>query len=157
MFPPLITRGAIGASLLSAPIAIVSCGSRGPLETNLVAGPDAGDDSNAEASSADRTGDAGGDGTDGADGAGAEAGLVDCVECIGTKCGNAIVTCFASATCGPALECTISVCLPHGVPDLGCIDTCTKDNQQTLQELNVIYTCVETACGLQCASAVAGM
>jgi hypothetical protein len=139
----VVAVGAVSAAL--------GCGSRGPLDVEVVEQTSSdGGDASADASSDTGTGDAT---TDGADAA-VEAGPIQCVECVAKNCGPALLQCATTPACAMALQCTVQKCLTSGMPNFVCIGQCAGGDAKTLGQLAGTLECVVMSCGSLCAGAL---
>ncbi len=151
--------GAVSAFVSSA------CGSRGPLDIDVINVIESGDGGQAtsdasvdalvdapQAPARDAPADAPRDAT-----AKKEAGLVDCGLCVVQQCGAPILACVQSAVCRSTLQCAATTCLKGGAPDLACVLTCAKGDSTTLQQLVGVFGCITVKCGNDCTSVLGGL
>jgi len=153
MLASLFARRETLGAMLGTTVALAACGSRGPLDIEVVQpASDGGDASVIEASIDANPSDASAE----ANGGGLESGVVPCAECVGQHCGAELVGCVTSSGCVTALECAAQKCVAGGMPDLGCIAGCANGDAAVLGQLVGVLGCIVTSCGPQCAGALAG-
>jgi hypothetical protein len=162
-----------------APLILVACGGRGPLDTDIAAydaphaaglrGPgepgseDAGTRPTQPVDAGPGTKDAGSS-PPGLPGLGADAGgIAACFGCAEASCGMQVNACVASSACFAEGTCDLG-CLggaaggtttggASGGLNLECLQACTKD-QQANQDLLAALTCTFESCSSQCLSAL---
>jgi hypothetical protein len=153
-------RRAACAALLAAPLLIVACGARGPLDIVVVQElPEA--DAGADVSSS-VDGQPGG--PEASPGPTPEAGgrpgfdaggLLACTGCLAQNCGKQLQACITSQSCVTTLQCVFTMCFSGGVPDINCaLSNC--GGPQALPALAGIFTCVSTQCP-GCLGALGGL
>jgi len=167
--------GALGARSALALLLATACGSRGPLDVDVIvieagaasvepgqdAGVGAGDTGSPSGADASSDG-APGDG-------GREAGrfdsgfgpIVDCPVCIGQSCGTQLGACFQSPSCRTTLQCAFTSCVAGdgggaGGFDPACILRCANGDLVALQQIFAAFQCVTQSCGADCASVLGG-
>jgi predicted small lipoprotein YifL len=151
------TRAAVLASLLVA-AAFVACGSRGPLDFEVVY--DTPDTSTVDVSAdATATTDAKSDARPDAAG---ETGpnlppIVECGACLVQSCGQQILACFQSPSCREVFSCVTQNCLAGGAPDPSCLFKCAQSDPQGGVEVLRIFQCVTQKCGDDCAGLLGGL
>jgi hypothetical protein len=153
------------AALLGAPLLVVACGARGPLEIVVVQelpGLDAGAD---VSSSVDGQPDASEDATEGAPQPTPEAGgppgfdaggLLACGGCLAQNCSMQIQACITSQTCVATLQCVFTMCLSGGTPDPTCILSKCGGPQVLMGPLVGVFTCIASNCS-GCLGALGGL
>jgi hypothetical protein len=153
---------ACGAGV-SLTLTIVACGSRGPLDIDVI------EYVNDASATVDGAGDDGaGDGANNGDG-GASDGpvdvgpegnpLVNCGQCIAQSCGQQVLTCITDTTCRTTLQCVVQMCLGGGGGgiDIQCALACGGGDPANLAGILSVFTCITSKCGADCASALGGL
>jgi hypothetical protein len=141
---------------LVAFIPLAACGSRGPLDVEIVEATEA------DAAVVDAVVAPAVDASDAAQAhdapidAGHEATLVDCGQCLSQKCGAVFIECIQSAPCRATFQCVAQKCVSGGTPDPSCITKCANDPKSIGTVLAVI-TCVTSKCGPDCTSVLGGL
>jgi hypothetical protein len=164
--PFLLRRFLVGSSLAAAAL-VAACGSRGPLDIDVIqetpsdAATDAHGDASVEASSdaSDGGADAIHDALEAAPDTsmGFDGGpLVNCGSCLVQTCGTQLLTCVTASGCLTALQCVASTCLTSGTPSITCLTGCTNGDSTTQQQLLSVLGCVIGNCPV-CTSALAGL
>lgn len=165
MAPHFLARRALVGTALAAAALVCACGARGPLDiTVVVETPDTGADvavpldaaSDAADAPPEATADvleASPDTSMGPDG----GPLVNCGSCIANTCGTQVVACVTSSTCATALQCTATMCLTGGTPNIQCVLGCTNGDAMTQQQLLSVFGCVLGNCGSSCTSVLGGL
>jgi len=162
----LASRRALFSAALAAPVLAVACGSRGPLDFEVIKEyPDA-------SVSVDAMADVPGETIDVAardvladvidatpEAMGPDVGPIPaCVQCIGQSCGQQLLTCLTATACRTALQCVVQMCLAGGgTPDLNCIGGCTGSDPATQSQVLMVFGCIVGTCGAQCAGALGGL
>jgi hypothetical protein len=164
----LASRRALFSAALAAPLLVVACGARGPLDIEVIREvPDA--SANVDAMLLDAPGETNdvathdvlADVIDAAPEAmgGFDAGPIPaCLSCISQNCGQQLLTCIASTGCRTALQCVVQMCLAGGggVPNLQCLGNCTAGNSTTQTQVLSALGCIIGSCGSMCAGALGG-
>jgi len=159
----LQVRHAAAAALVAVPLAIVACGSRGPLDVVIEEQPaDAGDDAAVLDAAPDGPGDGAADAADASDGdadaaPGMDAGLLACGTCVAQSCGQQLFTCLTNSACQQTLTCAVQKCLAGGAPDLQCLQGCANGNTQAFMQFVGVFTCIIGNCGTQCTGVLGGL
>ena len=161
----LALRRALVSAAFVAPVLVVACGARGPLDIEVIREvADAG-------TSADVMLDVPGETTDvsahdvladvidaAPEAMGPDGGpLVNCGSCIAQNCGQQVITCIMSTSCRTALQCVVQSCLTGGMPSLQCLGGCTGSDPTTQQDVLMVLGCIIGTCGSQCAGALGGL
>jgi hypothetical protein len=155
--------------------AVVACGVRGPLDSDVIQevasdgggnpGPGPSVDSGGGGEDANPGVDASApvDATPAVD-APHEASLINCGTCVAQSCGTQIVSCLTNTTCAAALQCIATTCLAGadgggggGLGNLGCFTNCAGGNPANLAGLLGIIQCITTSCGSDCGSVLGGL
>jgi predicted small lipoprotein YifL len=139
-----------------AGVSLGACGSRGPLDIEIVQGTadDAGVDATPPlADAADDVATVDAAPVD----AGHEASLVDCGTCLAQQCGQQILKCVQATTCRTTLQCAVQQCFAAGNTSPNCLLQCTNGNPAGLIPLIGIVTCVTNKCGADCTSVLGGL
>lgn len=156
-------RRAATAALFAVPLALVACGSRGPLDVVVAEQPaDAGDDGTVVDAAPDGPGDGAADAADASDGAAdaaprMDAGLLACGTCVAQSCGQPIFMCFTNPTCQQTLTCAVQKCFAGGMPDPQCVLGCANGNPQALVQLYAVFQCILSNCGAPCMGVLGGL
>ncbi len=163
----LASRRALFSAALAAPVLVVACGSRGPLDViEIVQGsPDASVTVDAHLDAPSETNDVAvhdalPDVIDAAPEAmgGFDGGpIVNCGSCLVQSCGQQLLTCLTATACTTALQCVVQMCLTGGTPSLQCLGGCTGSDPTTQQDVLSVIGCVIGTCGSQCAGALGGL
>ena len=162
-------RRALAQVLFAACAALVAsaCGSRGPLDINVVdwdAGTSGALDGSVEVDGAiQRDGAPSDDGASKGD-ARADSGLppvVNCGACIAQNCGQQIFACLADVACRATFQCVVTKCLNGGGgggggPDPQCLFTCSGSDPQGAVQVLRVFTCILNKCGADCQSVLGG-
>jgi hypothetical protein len=155
----------------------VACGSRGPLDVDVIEVPGNGNGNDAGGTPTTQADAGGGDDTQAdasapTDAASAvdaphEAGLINCGTCVAQNCGSKIVTCLTDPTCSKELQCIATTCLAGadggggggggGLGNLGCFTNCAGGNVASLAGLLGIVQCITTSCGADCGGVLGGL
>jgi hypothetical protein len=150
------TRAAIALTFFVA-AAFVACGSRGPLDYEIIY--DTADTSTVDVAPETSTTDAASDGR--ADGPGDARPdlppIVNCGACLIQSCGQQIFACIQSAGCREVFQCVTQRCLAGGAPDPQCLFQCAQSDPQGGVEVLRIFTCVTQQCGEDCAGLLGGL
>jgi predicted small lipoprotein YifL len=151
------TRAGFLASLLVA-AAFVACGSRGPLDFEVIY--DTPDTSTVDvavdgATSTDARTDARADGQTG-DARPDAPPIINCGACLIQSCGQQIFGCIQSAGCREVFQCVTQQCIGGGSPDPNCIFRCAQEDPQGGVEVLRIFQCVTQKCGEDCAGLLGG-
>jgi hypothetical protein len=162
---------ALFASALMMALTAAACGSRGPLDVDVVqpvASPSNDAGSNNPINVVDASGpenpapvDSGPQGQADAR-ALVEAGLLTCGTCVAQQCGTQIFTCIQDTTCRTELQCIATTCLAGdaggggGTGNLGCFTKCAG-GVAGLATLLPIITCITQQCGPDCGGALGGV
>jgi hypothetical protein len=165
----LSSRRALFSAALAAPMLVVACGARGPLdvteiivqeEPDATVPLDAPADVPGEASDvashdvlADAIIDAAPEAMSGFDG----GPIVNCGACIAQSCGQPLLTCLTATACRTALQCVLQMCLTGGMPSLQCLGGCTGSDPTTQQQVLTVIGCIIGTCGSQCTGALSGL
>jgi hypothetical protein len=161
---PFLPGRAATAVVVSALVFVAACGSRGPLDVEIVEeGP--GDGATVDAVTVEAAVDSAADADGGAVDAPEDRGrpgfdggpIVNCGACVAQSCGQQFLTCLSSAPCRTALQCVVTTCLSGGTPDPACVGTCTQGDQTVLGQLIGAFTCIITNCGSQCTGVLGGL
>ena len=160
-------RHALAPILFLACAALIAsaCGSRGPLDINVVDW-DAGNSGTLDGS-VDLDGALQGDGAASGDGAikgdaRADSGLppiVNCGACIAQNCGQQIFACLADVACRATFQCVVTKCLNGGGaggPDPQCLFTCSGSDPQGAVQVLRVFTCIINKCGADCQAVLGG-
>jgi predicted small lipoprotein YifL len=156
-------RRAATAALVAVPIAVVACGSRGPLDVIVdERQADAGDDGTVVDATPDGPGDGAADAADASDGATdaaprMDSGLFACGTCVAQSCGQQLFTCLTSSACQQTLTCAVQKCFAGGAPDPQCLYGCANGNTQALGQLIGVFTCIIGNCGTACMGVLGGL
>lgn len=163
----LASRRALFTTALAAPVLVVACGARGPLDIEVIREvPDASANVDAIADAPGETIDVSthdvlADVIDAAPEAmgGPDAGPIPvCLSCISQSCGQQLLTCIASSGCRTALQCVVQTCLGGGgMPSLQCLGGCTGGDATAQMQLLSVLGCVIGTCGQQCTGALGGL
>jgi hypothetical protein len=162
----LALRRALFSAALAAPVLVVACGSRGPLDIEVIREyPDASASLDAIADVPGETSDVAAhdvlaDVIDAAPDVmvGPDGGpLVNCGSCIAQSCGQQVITCITSTTCRTALQCVVQMCLTGGMPSLTCLGGCTGSDPTTQMDVLAVIGCIVGTCGSQCTGALGGL
>ena len=156
---PLVST-ALAASLV---VSLVACGSRGPLDIEVI---EYNGVSGATVDGADLDG-AGVDGglhgdakSDAAGDARAEGGnpLVNCGQCVAQNCGTQVLTCITDTACRTTLQCVVTMCLGGtGGVNIQCAVACGGGDIGKLGPILAVFSCITGKCGADCASALGGL
>ncbi len=145
----------------SSLVSLVACGSRGPLDIEVIEyngdagatvdGADldgaGGDALNGDAKS-DAVGDAGPDGNP----------LINCGQCVAQNCGQQVIACVTDPSCRTTLQCVIQMCLGGtGGVNVQCALMCGGGDIGKLGPILGVFTCITGKCGADCASALGGL
>jgi predicted small lipoprotein YifL len=148
-------RRLAGVSLAIAACALFvsACGSRGPLEYEIVVNnvADAATDATEDAlfdAAADARLDARPEAT---------PSLIDCGTCITQKCGQNILTCIQNPGCQQIFQCVAQKCFGAGAPDTTCIFNCAQGDLKAAAQVLTIFSCITTACGKDCSALLGGL
>jgi predicted small lipoprotein YifL len=165
-------RSAFVASFLAlAAASVAACGSRGPLDVDVVyvvadaasdgTSPTPTLDAGHDTASADATPDVHADAPSDAP---HEAGLINCGSCVAQTCGQSIVQCLTDAKCRATLTCVTQKCLGGGGGggggggfDPSCLFTCANGDASSLATLVKVFTCVTQKCGPDCGNVLGGL
>jgi hypothetical protein len=143
-------------SVLALGTTIAACGSRGPLDIEIIEAPsDGGRDVvlvDADANAADAQ-DASHDVAD----ARPEASFVDCSACLAQRCGGPILVCLQNMACRTTFQCAVQNCATGGSPDPACFFQCGQSDPQGLSAALGVFTCVTGKCGPDCTSVLGGL
>jgi hypothetical protein len=151
--------------LVLALLGAIACGSRGPLDIDIVA-PDAsagtGIDAAADVTSQDAPSEAAAETGGGRDGAiPFDSGIpaINCVVCIGQTCGNQLGQCALDTGCRTVLQCVITTCAGGGTGgvDPQCVLNCGQSDPNALVQVFQILQCIVQSCGADCASVLSGL
>jgi hypothetical protein len=161
----LSLRRALFSAALAAPVLVVACGARGPLDIEVIKEfPEGSVPLDAVADVPGETSDVAAndvlaDVIDAAPEAmGPDGGpLVNCGSCIAQNCGQQLITCLTSTGCRTALQCVVQMCLTGGMPSLQCLGGCTGSDPMTQQQVLTVLGCIVGTCGSQCAGALGGL
>ncbi|HEX8796585.1 MAG TPA: hypothetical protein VF765_36795 [Polyangiaceae bacterium] len=159
----MASRRALVSAAFVMPVLVVACGSRGPLDIEVIREvPDSG-------ASADVVLDVPAETTDVAshdaladvvdaepEAMGPDAGPIPaCVQCLTQSCGQQLITCVTSTGCRTALQCVVQMCLTGGTPDIQCLGNCTGSDPATQQQVLTVIGCI-IGCP-QCTGALGGL
>jgi hypothetical protein len=85
-----------------------------------------------------------------------EAGVVNCGLCVAQSCGSDIVTCVTDQECLGTLQCVATKCLGGGgSPDPSCFLTCGSG--KGLVQILRIFRCITDTCGPECGDILGGL
>ncbi len=132
---------------------VAACGSRGPLDIQVVEAVSSTDSGSNADVALDGTNEGAADARDDAREAGRDATVVDCVVCLGQQCGPSVVQCLQSQACQTTFQCAVQKCFTTGNPNPSCLAQCANDPQGAAQALRVIQ-CVTNKCGKDCTSLI---
>jgi hypothetical protein len=160
----LASRRALFSAALATPVLVVACGSRGPLDIEVIREyPDASAPVDAIADVPGETSDVAhdvlADVIDAAPEAmGPDANPVTaCVQCLTQTCGQQLLTCITSTGCRTALQCVVQTCLGGGgMPSLQCLGGCTGSDPTTQSQVLMTISCVLSNCSA-CTGALGGL
>ena len=157
--PPRTRPRALVISLVVVSAASVgACGSRGPLDIEIIEGIDSDSGLVDAASFVDATDSAAGDAhADAAKDAGHEATAIDCFQCLQQQCGTSLITCITSTPCRTTLQCAAQKCFAGGAPDPQCVFNCAGSDPSGIGPLLAVVQCVTQKCGSDCTSVLGGL
>lgn len=160
-----IVRRALASTLASAlaALAVLACGSRGPLDIEVIEinGVDGATVDGAELDGATHDGSADSAPDVVSDGR-ADGGnpLVNCGQCLAQSCGQQVLACITDTNCRGVLQCVAQMCLGGGGTgglNPQCALGCAGGDFTKLSGVIALFTCVTTKCGPDCASALGGL
>ncbi len=149
-----------------------ACGSRGPLDINVIEvnadgsvlgdGPSLSDGSDGSALEDGAVRDA--SNRDGASDAGRDAhdsgppNPLTCITCIGQQCGAELAQCFQDPMCRTTIQCVFQMCLggAGGGFNPQCFLTCSGGNPAEIVNLLKIVQCISAGCGSECSGLLPG-
>jgi predicted small lipoprotein YifL len=161
MNAPSLSRRAL-ALLFAIPfgaVTVAACGSRGPLQLDVVeVAADASSSVDAAADVAADTQEADVHEAGVAD-APHEASLASCGQCVAQMCGQQVLMCLTDTTCRTTLQCVAQMCLGGGGGGLNfqCAVGCAGGDPSKLGGLIALFSCVTMTCGSDCTGALAGL
>lgn len=150
-------RSATAAALLGTAIMapFAGCGSRGPLDVDVItvvveADASAGDGGIAPDDGGAPPVDGGADAGDGGG-----LGPLQCPVCLAQQCGPVVRQCLEDTGCRAALQCAVTTCLPRpggdgGGLDTGCLFGCAGNDLGVAAQALRIVNCVTRTCGSDC-------
>jgi predicted small lipoprotein YifL len=149
---PCRSRATVLAGAVAA-LTIAACGSRGPLDFEVIA---AAADASTDVVEVEAAAEAS---TDAARDARAEAGptLLQCGSCITQKCGQSILQCIQSPACQKIFQCVTQKCFAGGTQDPSCIFECAAGDLKGASQVLAIFTCISAVCGPDCSSVLGGL
>lgn len=152
-----MTARTLAPTLVAAVIAaaVTACGSRGPLDIEVVAASDAdgGVDATTDATSDAASPDARSDARPGSDG----GSIVNCGACVAQSCGAQFFQCLQSPACRTTFQCVLQDCLTGGAPNASCVLKCAGSDPTGVVQVLRIFTCVTQSCGDDCSSLLGGL
>jgi len=144
-------RAIVLASCFAASTAVAACGSRGPLDIEIVEATQADAAADVAPPPVDAS-DAAPDVHDAAADAPHEATLADCGQCLAQQCGSVLVACLQSLPCRTTLQCVAQKCVAGGGnPSPTCLSDCAQD-PKGIGGVLAIFQCVTLKCGSDCTS-----
>jgi hypothetical protein len=151
------TRAILFASGFAASTAVGACGSRGPLDIEIVEATEADAAIDVDATPSIDASDAAPDAHDAAADAPHEATVADCARCLSQQCGSVLVSCLQSVPCRTTLQCVAQQCIAGGgTPSPTCLIDCAPD-PKGIGGVLAIFQCVTQKCGADCTSIVGAL
>jgi hypothetical protein len=153
--------------LLLVLVTVPGCGSRGPLDINVIEPVTldgaidnfvpVNDGSSLDTAAEDATPEAMPDVAPGDAGRDTGGGPLMCLTCIQQQCGMQVFACFQNTTCRTTLQCVLTTCLGGGGGiNPQCALMCANGDITALQDILNIVTCIGTNCGQSCVGVLPG-